>query len=207
MRKRWLFFLILSVLALGCLGAAAQQSKGTIRGYVFLDSNRNGVFDEGEEGIPGVFVTVSYGEYSHTYYTGNGDPDPKPGKGLPSPSPGPGSYGPTPIPAGSWTVTLHVPDGYRSTTPSELVVIVPESGAATGVDFGVYGSGPISYAAGTGVAMGGAAGAGFLPQTGDLIEAAPGQLIALLVALIGFVALIGTPWCVSQAKQAHKRWW
>jgi len=208
MRNRWLIFLVLSVLALGCMGAAAQGLPGTIRGYVFLDSNRNGVFDEGEEGVPNVYVTVSVGdEYQQTYYSGNGDPDPQQGLGLPSPSPGPGSYGPTPLPSGNWTVTLHVPDGYRSTTPSELVVFVPEDGAATGVNFGIFGSGAINYAAGTGVAMGGAAGASFLPQTGGLAEVSPGHMIALFVALVGFLALVGTPWCVAQAKCAYKRWW
>jgi len=208
MRNRWLIFLVLSVLALGCMGAAAQGLPGTIRGYVFRDSNGNGVFDEGEEGIPNVYVTVSFAdEYQQTYYTGNGDPDPQQDKGLPSPSPGPGSYGPTPLPSGGWTVTVHVPDGYRSTTPSELVVFVPEGAAATNVNFGFSGSGPIAYSSGTGVAMGGAAGASFLPQTGGLAEISPGRLIALFVALIGFLVLVGTPWCVAQAKYAYKRWW
>jgi hypothetical protein len=205
MRKRWLPFLILSVLALGCLGAAAQQTKGTIRGYVFLDSNRDGVFDPDEPGIPGVFVTIAFGDYQHTYYTGDDDPTPEAGPGLPDPSPGPGSYGPTPLPSGYWKVTLHVPDGYKSTTPSELFVNVPEGRAATGVNFGIFGSGPITYSSGTGVGMGGAAGAGMLPETGGLDRAAPTQLIALFAALVGFLALVGTPWCVAQTRRVPTR--
>jgi len=205
MRNRWLAFIILSVLVLSTLGAAAQQDKGTIRGYVFRDSNQNGVFDQGEEGIPGVFVTVSYGEYSHTYYTGAGDPSPQAAPKLPAPSPGPGSYGPTPLPAGSWKVTLHVPDGYRATSKTELYASVPVGGAATGVNFGVYGSGSIAYSSGTGVGMGGAAGV--LPVTGGVVKVGPGHVMALIVALLGLVALVGTPWCVAQVKQAHKRWW
>lgn len=200
MRNRGLVFLILSTLVLFNL-AATQHSPGTIRGYVFLDKNKNGIFDEGEDGLPGVKVTISYAEYAHTYFTGNGDPNPPAGN-----APGPGSYGPTPLNSGSWTVTLLVPDGYRSTTPSELTVFVPEGDAATGVDFGIYGSGAISYASGTGVAMGGAAGA-FLPTTGGLAKASPGQMLALLAALLGFLVLIGTPWCVTKAKQAYRRWW
>lgn len=207
MRNRWLAFVILSILALSSLGAAAQQSKGTIRGYVFLDSNQNGVFDPEETGLEGVFVTIAYGDYQHTYYTGNGDATPEAGPALPAPSPGPGSYGPTPLQSGYWKVTVHVPDGYRSTTPSELFVNVPESGAATGTNFGLFGSGAITYASGTGVAMGGGAGAGMLPDTGGLGAPSPAQVIALFGALVGLLALIGTPWCVAQAKRVHTRWW
>jgi hypothetical protein len=208
MRNRWLAFVILSILALSSLGAAAQQSKGTIRGYVFLDSNQNGVFDPEETGLEGVFVTIAYGEYEHTYYTGNGDATPEPGPGLPDPSPGPGSYGPTPLQSGYWKVTVLVPDGYHSTTPSELTALVPfNDGAVTEVNFGLYGSGAITYASGTGVAMGGGAGAGMLPDTGGLGVPSPAQVIALLGALIGLLALIGTPWCVAQVKRVHARWW
>lgn len=208
MRNRWLAFVILSILALSSLGAAAQQSKGTIRGYVFLDSNQNEVFDEDETGLEGVFVTIAYGDYQHTYYTGNGDATPEPGPGLPDPSPGPGSYGPTPLPSGYWKVTVHVPDGYHSTTPSELIALVPfDDGAVTEVNFGLYGSCAITYAAGTGVAMGGGAGAGTLPETGGLNVPAPVQVIALFGALVGLLALIGTPWAAAQARRVHTRWW
>jgi hypothetical protein len=203
MNKRWLVFVILAALALSSLGAASQdtaQSKlrqdspvspsGTIRGYVFRDSNRNGVFDEGEEGLPGVYVTIKYGDYEHTYYTGNGDPE---GDN--------GSYGPRPLPGGYWTVTLHVPDGYRSTSPSELTVYVPDGGAATGANFGIYGSGEIRYSAGSGVGMGGGAGSG-LPQTGSQKQAPRGHLIALVAALMGFLVLFGTPWCIAKTKRS-----
>jgi hypothetical protein len=204
MRNRWLFFAIVSILVLSSV-AATQQASGTIRGYVFLDSNGNGVFDEGEEGIPGVLVTISLGEYEHTYYTGGGDPNPQASSQNPAPSPGPGSYGPTPLPEGYWKVVVHVPDGYRATTPTEVYVNVPKDGAATGVNFGIWGSGAITYAGGTGVGMGG--GGGFLPTTGSVSEPSQGQLIALLAALAGFLVIVATPWCVTQAKRAHKRWW
>jgi hypothetical protein len=202
MYKHWLIWLILSVLALSSLGAAprdlAQDSPaGTIRGYVYRDNNRNGVFDKDEEGIPGVYVTISHGEYQHSYYTGEGDPE--------GDEPGPGSYGPTPLPGGRWTVTLHVPDGYRATSATELGVDVPHEGAVTGADFGIYGSGEIRYSAGIGVGMGGAAGA--LPYTGGTKQAPRGHLIALLVAFVGFLVLLGTPWCIAQTRRAYKRWW
>jgi hypothetical protein len=199
MRKHWLVLFVLSALVLTSMGATAKASPGTIRGYVFRDTNQNGAFDAGEERIPGVFVTVSFGDYQHTYYTGEGDPA--------GSVPGPGSYGPTPIPTGDWKVTVHVPDNYRSTTPSELVVFVPEASAATGVNFGLFGSGPIQYSAGTGVGIGGGAGSSTLPSTGGIAQATQGQLIALLVALIGFLVLLGTPWCVARTKRVYKRWW
>ena len=78
----------LAILVFSTIGAAAQGSSGTIRGYVFRDSNQNGVFDAGEEGIPGVFITISYGDYQHTYYSGGGDPNgsvPGPGGGSSPP--------------------------------------------------------------------------------------------------------------------------
>jgi hypothetical protein len=205
MRNRWFIFAILSVLVLSGV-AATQESSSTIRGYVFLDSNGNGIFDAGEQGIPSVLVTISLGDYEHTYYTGGGDPSPEANPKLPSPSPGPGSYGPTPLPGGYWKVTLHVPDGYRATTPTEVFVNVPDDGAATGVNFGIIGSGEISYAGGTGVGMGGGVGA-LLPATGSTGEPSPGQLIGVVAALVGLLVLVGTPWCVNQVKRSYKRWW
>jgi hypothetical protein len=196
MRKRRLVLLVISALVLTTLGAAAEGLPGTIRGYVFRDGNQNGVMDAGEEGIPGVFVTVSYGDYQHTYYTGEGDPS--------GDVPGPGSYGPTPLQTGNWMVKMHVPDGYQATTATELAAFVPDGGAATGINFGLFGTGPISYAAGTGVAMGGAAA---LPLTGGAGEASAGRMVALILALVGFLTLLGTPWCTVQVKRAYKRWW
>ncbi len=206
MRSHWFILAVLSLFALSSLGAAPHQDKGTIRGYVYLDSNQNGVFDEGEQGLPGVYVTISYNEYQQTYYTGNGDANPQEGPGLPSPAPGPGSYGPTPLPPGYWKVTLHLPDGYRATTPTELYATVPPSGAATDVNFGIYGSGPIQYSGGTDFAIGGGAGS-TLPQTGGVTRPSPLSLLALVIALVGLLALVGTPWCVVQARRVYRRWW
>lgn len=191
MLKRWLVFMILSALALSSLGAAPRELPNSIRGYVFRDSNRNGVFDAGEEGVPGVYVTITTGDYQHSYYTGSGDPEGN--------VPGPGSYGPTALQSGAWKVVLHVPDGYRATTATELNVTVPDGGAVTGVDFGLYGSGEIRYASGIQVSMGGAAGV--LPQTGGVVTIPQGHLMALLAAFIGFLALLGTPWCVARKSE------
>jgi hypothetical protein len=193
MRKRWLALLVLLAMVLATLGAApAQDTKGTLRGYVFRDSNQNGLYDSDEEGIPGVYVTISHAEYQHTYYTGAGDEN--------GDRPGPGSYGPTPLQPGYWKVVVHVPDGYRATSRTDLYVDVPAGGAATGVNFGLNGSGPITYSAGTGVGMGGAAGSGILPATGGMRYPSAVQSAALLLALVGLVTLIGTPWCVARSR-------
>jgi hypothetical protein len=197
MQNKWLVFVVLSALVLGTVAAAPQYMRGTIRGYVFRDANGNGVFDANEEGIPGVYVTVSSGEYQHTYYTGAGDSN--------GDKPGPGSFGPTALQPGWWKVILNVPDGYRATTRTEYFVQVPDGGAATGVNFGLAGSGPITYKQGSGIGMGG--GAGLLPQTGGLLGMPAGQMLALLVVVVGLLVLVATPWCVARTKVVHKRWW
>ena len=224
MYKRGLTLVILSILILANLGATTQaetqwdlfaqdsplEPRGTIRGYVFLDTNQNGVFEwPQEQGLPLVDVTIRFGVYQHTYCTGGGDPWGN--------VPGPGSYGPTPLPSGSWTVTMHVPAGYSATTPTEQVAFVPAGGAVTNVNFGLYGSGSIVSAVchesvglvqgnGTSVAMGGAAGA-LLPNTGNQPQPSHSHQLALIIALAGFMTLVGTPWCIAQVKQAYKRWW
>jgi hypothetical protein len=46
-----------------------------------------------------------------------------------------------------------------------------------------------------------------LPDTGGLNVPAPVQVIALFGALVGLLALIGTPWAVAKARRVHTRWW
>jgi len=53
-----------------------------------------------------------------------------------------------------------------------------------------------SHSAGTGLAMGGG-----LPPTGGTRDTPSGQWVALLVALVGLLALLGTPWCVVQGRR------
>ena len=189
MRNRWLAFFVLIVLVLGNLGAA-QESSGAIRGYVFRDGNENGVFDAGEEGIAEVLVTISRDGQSQTVATAAGDA-------------GPGSFSASPLQAGDWLVTVALPKGYRATTPTEFTVTVPKDGPAAGVNFGLYGSGPVVYASATGGEEEPAVTT--LPQTG-IAQVALGQWLALLAALAGLIILIGTPWCATQAKRVHKHW-
>lgn len=190
MRNRWLAFFMLAVLVLCSLGAA-QESDGAIRGYVFRDANENGVFDAGEEGIAEVLVTVSREDQSQTLTTQAGDA-------------GPGSFVASPLEAGDWMVTVAIPDGYIATTPTEFPVTVSEDGPV-GVNFGLYGSGPVVYPAESEEAPEEGAGAATLPETGT-VKASLGQWLALLAALGGFIILVGTPWCVAQAKRVHQRY-
>ena len=191
MRNRWLTFFVLTVLVLCTLGAA-QESNGAIRGYVFRDTNENGVFDAGEEGIADVSVIVSRDDESQTLVTQAGDA-------------GPGSFVASSLEAGDWLVTVAVPEGYIATTPTELAVTVPEDGPV-GVNFGLYGSGPVVYPSESDETKVEGAGAATLPETGGETIAL-GQWLALLAALGGLMMLLGTPWCVAQARRVHKRWW
>ena len=56
-----------------------------------------------------------------------------------------------------------------------------------------------------GPSIGGAAGVDGLPQTGGTLETPTAQWLALLLALVGLLALLGTPWCVAQSQQVRRR--
>jgi len=121
--------------------------NGTIRGAAFMDSNRNGKMDPGENGIGGVYFTVSQGDYSHTYYSEKRTEDEAGNKYAT------GYYGPVLTP-GNWIVTLHVPPGYVATVPVEQEVFVAEAGWIE-LNLGLYSA--------SGAA---ASGAALLPATG-----------------------------------------
>jgi hypothetical protein len=100
-------------------------------------------------------------------------------------------------------VTVAVPDGYIATTPTEFPVTVSEDGPV-GVNFGLYGSGPVLYPPESEETSEEGAGAATLPETGT-VKASLGQWLALLAVLGGLITLLGTPWCVTQAKRVHQR--
>jgi len=114
-----LLICIFGILSIAAVHAGYGDDHGTIRGMVFLDSNRNGKLDAGEKGIGGVYFTISRGDYSHTYYSENRTVD-EAGNTYAT-----GTFGPAPLPMGGWRVTFHVPRGYVATTPAEQVVYVP----------------------------------------------------------------------------------
>ena len=113
MRNRWLTFFVLTVLVLCTLGAA-QESNGAIRGYVFRDTNKNGVFDAGEEGIADVSVIVSRDDESQTLVTQAGDA-------------GPGSFVASSLEAGDWLYSRLVPSFYFSTPANRSAVSMMSS--------------------------------------------------------------------------------
>ena len=116
-----LLLCVLSVFAIAA-GHAYGPGQGTIRGAVFIDSNRNGKMDANEKGLGGVYFTISNGDYSHTYYSEARTVD-EVGNTYAT-----GTFGPAPLATGAWRVRFHVPPGYVATTPVERVVQVPESG-------------------------------------------------------------------------------
>ena len=129
--------LVMVVCLLGLFSIAAvpqyDPGYGSIRGAVFLDANRNGVMDPGEQGLGWVYFTISSGDYSHTYFSEWRDVD-EAGHQYAT-----GTFGPAPLPAGEWVVTFHVPDGYIATTPATQRVYVPGDGDQIGrVYMGLY---------------------------------------------------------------------
>ncbi len=157
----------------------APKLEGSIRGAVFLDANRNGVMDEGEEGIGGVYFTISQSEYSHTFYSEKRVEDEAGNKYAT------GYFGPSALPGGLWKITLHVPEGYVATVPVEQVVDVPAIGYVT-ANLGLY---PTSGAAGTGRAL--------LPSTGLMRN---GLLLPILVLIGAGLLVVGTLWAVSKVR-------
>jgi hypothetical protein len=136
--------LLLCVLSVFSVAAkpAYGPGEGTIRGAVYVDSNRNGKMDANEKGLGGVYFTVSNGEYSHTYYSEKRTVD-EFGKTYAT-----GTFGPAPLPNGGWRVKFYVPQGYVATTPVERVVNVPESGQVAYVYMGLYPTGGVPGAGG-----------------------------------------------------------
>ena len=79
-------------------GDASADETGTVRGWVFLDENRNGVRDSREPGVLGARIVVS---------------------GQSADSDGQGFFSMT-VPVGTHSVTEADPPGYTSTTPNTL---------------------------------------------------------------------------------------
>ncbi|MGD8806235.1 MAG: SdrD B-like domain-containing protein, partial [Chloroflexota bacterium] len=96
-------------------------SKGSIRGIVFEDANRNGIRDQDEEGIPGVKVTItSVGGWQASFTSGDD-----------------GTFAPAGLSAAYYSVEVEVPEGYVSTGPVryEGIGIGISGRLALGIDF------------------------------------------------------------------------
>lgn len=85
-------------------GVIPGAPGGSIRGLVFLDSNKNGLREVGEPAVRNVYVTVySSGDWSYEFYTGSD-----------------GTYAPVALETSYYAVELKVPAGYVATTPTRI---------------------------------------------------------------------------------------
>ncbi|MBN1876943.1 MAG: hypothetical protein JXA33_22165 [Anaerolineae bacterium] len=171
--QRWLMIgiCLLSLFAISANKASFGENEGTIRGATFLDKNRNGKMDVGEEGVGWVYFTITQGEYSHTYYSEWRTTD-EDGHTYAT-----GTFGPAPLPMGYWKVNFSVPQGYLATTPAEQTVYVPgrDGGHVGYVYMGLY---PTS-----------GRGAGVLPSSGANPE---DPTLRLALSVLGVGALLST---------------
>jgi hypothetical protein len=97
--------------------------RGTIRGLVFVDENRNGIYDEGEQGFQGVKV--------HFWVEGREVVAPALFSGDD------GTYGLVAAEWGDWMVSIDVPDGYVPTSPTAQEFRWEGIDAFVGVNFGI----------------------------------------------------------------------
>lgn len=107
---------VLSLLSAGIKPAAAQ-SEGQIGGIVYVDSNGNGIREEGEEGIKDVEVTFDSGGWNVTVSTADN-----------------GAFSIAANPA-TWKVSILVPDGYTAEKTSTEVFIENPGDAVTNIEF------------------------------------------------------------------------
>ncbi len=97
--------------------------RGTIRGLVFVDDNRNGIYDEGEKGYQGATI--------HFFVEGREVVGPALLTGDD------GTYGLVQAEWGDWMVSMDVPDGYVPTSPTAQDFHWEDLDAFVGVNFGI----------------------------------------------------------------------
>jgi SdrD B-like domain len=97
--------------------------RGTIRGLLFVDENRNGIYDEGEAGYQGAKV--------HFFVEGREVVAPALFSGDD------GTYGLVAAEWGDWMVSIDVPEGYVPTSPTAQEFHWEGIDAFVGVNFGI----------------------------------------------------------------------
>jgi hypothetical protein len=97
--------------------------RGTIRGLVFEDENRNGIYDEGEKGVPGARI--------HFYVEGREVVSPALFSGDD------GTYGLVQAEWGKYMVSVEVPQGFVPTSPTAQEFAWEGIDAFVGVNFGI----------------------------------------------------------------------
>lgn len=95
-----------------------RRDAGRIEGTKFDDQNGDGVWDDGEPGVPGVTIHLSNGDQTVT------DND--------------GAYAFDPVPTGTYTVFEDVPTGWTATTPDTVTGVVVENDGEAEVNFGNF---------------------------------------------------------------------
>jgi hypothetical protein len=97
--------------------------RGSLRGLVFVDENRNGVHDEGEKGFQGAGI--------HFYVEGREVVSPNLKSGDD------GTYALVQAEWGDWMVTVDVPEGYVPTSPTSQSFHWEDLDTFAGVNFGI----------------------------------------------------------------------
>ncbi|HMM49236.1 MAG TPA: SdrD B-like domain-containing protein [Miltoncostaeaceae bacterium] len=92
--------------------AAANARPAPLCGTVFIDANRNGVFDPGEARVPGATLSLAGPNGAAAQRTSDGN----------------GDYCFAQLPPGTYAVNVTVPSGYENTTPVTRSDIVLRSG-------------------------------------------------------------------------------
>lgn len=109
-----LLFPLLALALLLVASPALAQTGGSIGGFVYFDSNGDGLMNAGEPGLAGVSVAISGGGSLATAADG--------------------SFLFSGLAAGTYTLTQTDLPGFLSTTPNQVAVAV--TGAVSGIDFG-----------------------------------------------------------------------
>lgn len=99
------------------IATVAAQTEGKIAGIVYIDTNENGIREEGEEGYQNVEVTFDSGGWSTTINTSES-----------------GAFDIMVNPA-TWTVSIDPPAGYTADVTSTEVVIENPGEEITDVEF------------------------------------------------------------------------
>jgi len=172
--KLWAIIpVVLAVLVWGAWPVAAQ-SEGQIGGIVYEDKNGNGIREEGENGIGGVQVTVTSGDWSTTLTTA---PD--------------GTFSVALNPA-TWDVTVIPPAGYTAPKPTLQAFIEKAGDVVSNLEFGLV---PDP----TATDVSGAAGTIVLPESGAPLSAG-----IVLGGLAGILVLGVTLVVIGQRRQGGR---
>ncbi len=96
-------------------GDTPDPEPGTIKGWVFVDDDADGLRDKGDQGLPSVAISLSNGDYTTTSATGAFSFE---------------------VSSGTYTLVESEPQGYASTTPNSYTGLIVEAGDVVVRSFG-----------------------------------------------------------------------